>query len=89
MATRSAPGLLDRLVSAFPSLPRREPDPTVEDHVDVPEPVLCRGECNGVEKMGPSISTVADVHGDDFDWFLVQDATSLNEDAVVTVCSDV
>jgi len=87
MATSSAPGLLARLTDALPSLPRREHEPTVEDRLDVPEPVLCRGECDGTEVLGPSIETVADVHGDDFDWFLVQDAP-INEKAVVTVCDE-
>jgi hypothetical protein len=86
MATRSAPGLLDRLMTAFPSL-RRTEQPTVEDHCDVPEPVLCRGDCNGDHIMGPSIETVAAEHGDWKDWFFVQDEP-INHDAPVLVCSE-
>jgi len=86
MATSSAPGLLDRLLEAFPSL-SRAPEPTVEQHMDVPEPVLCRGDCDGTVEIGPSIATVADVHGDDFDWLRTQFAP-INSDAVVTVCSE-
>jgi len=87
MATRSAPGLLNRLAAALPSLPRRDPDPTVEDHADVPEPVLCPDDCDGTELMGPSIATIADEHGGDLDWLRVQFAP-INSDAIVTVCDE-
>jgi hypothetical protein len=86
MATRTTPrSLISRITAALPSLPRREP--TVEDHMDVPEPELCPDHCDGTEVIGPSIERIAHEHGGDLDWLRVQLAP-INPDAVVTVCDE-